>query len=180
VLTVLAHPTMEIGRAVLHLLRRAPPEREMLYLDMVMKALVDVHGSAAEELMENSGYEFQSSFFRRKLEQCIEQGMAQGIEQGIERGIEQGIERGIEQGIERGIAQGERKGRLAALQQVAFELAAGKLGSRPAALASSIDEIDDASVLTSLVVALGQAHGAEEVRAAVAQARQAPALSTPG
>ena len=147
VLSVLAHPELEIAEAAIEAIVPLPEDRKQLYLDVILSALPAAIRQILEARMQR--YEYQSDFARKYY--------GQGISEGLEKGLEKGRQEGREEG----------------LRAAVIALARARLKTVPADDLARIAVITDLRVLTELVTALGRARTAFGARAALARALNA-------
>jgi hypothetical protein len=77
VLSVLAHPELEIAEVALEAISRLREDQAKQYIDVILTALPDAHRQILEAQMQ--AYEYQSELARK----CDGQGLEQGREQGL-------------------------------------------------------------------------------------------------
>jgi hypothetical protein len=135
-LSVLAHPELEIAEAAIGAIAPLPADRAQLYLDVIMNALPPEVRRVLEARMIK-GYEYRSDFARRYYGQ----------------------------GRDRGRQEGLQVGRQAGLQAAVVALARCRLDELPEDVVAAIEALSEPRDLTELVTALGQAHNAAEARA---------------
>jgi len=173
VLSVLAHPELDLAEVAVEAITALPADQAKLYYDVVLMALPAALRQVLEARMEN--YEYRSEFARRYygqgLEKGREEGREKGREEGREKGREEGREKGREEGREKGREEGREKGREEGLRVAALALARAKLAGSAAADLTAIEGISDQGALTELITALGQARDEREARAALDVAR---------
>lgn len=148
VLSVLAHPELEIAELAIEAIAPLPGDRARLYFDVIMKTLPEVIRQLLEARMQR--YEYQSDFARKYY--------GQGITEGLEKGRQEGLQEGRQEGLQVG------------LRAAAVALARIKLGVLPDHDLVAIEAVTDPSVLTELITSLGEARGGAEVRAALDRA----------
>jgi len=149
VLSVMAHPELEVALAAVDAIQGLPGDQNQLYLDVILARLPDAARRALEKKMIK-GYEYQSEFARK----YYGQGREKGREEGRERGREEGRERGREEGM----------------RAAALALARAKLVVLSATDEAVIAGLHDERVLTALITALGRARSAARARAALERA----------
>jgi hypothetical protein len=152
VLSVLAHPELEIAETAIDAIAQLPADQARLYFDVIMTALPATIRQILEARMQR--YEYQSDFALK----YYGQGVAEGLEQGLERGLEQGLEKGLEQGLEKG------------LRAAVIALARTKLEALSDDDRAAIEAVSDQRVLTELITSLGRASGSLEARATLDRA----------
>jgi hypothetical protein len=81
VLSVLAHPELEIAEAAIDAIAQLPADQARLYFDVITTALPAAIRRILEARMQR--YEYQSDFARK----YYGQGVAEGLEQGLENGL---------------------------------------------------------------------------------------------
>ena len=88
VLAVKAHAHRPAGFqaavTALAIMEGLPPDRFVVYFDMIVASLDAAARRALEELMQSGQYEFQSEFARRYYNQGIEEGRQEGRQEGEE------------------------------------------------------------------------------------------------
>jgi len=136
VLSVMAHPELEVALAAAHAIEGLPEEQKRLYWDVILAGLPDTVRRALEMKMIK-GYEYQSEFARKYYSQGREEGRGEGHEHGREEGV-----------------------RVAVLT-----LARAKLVALSAADEAAIAAVHDERVLTALITELGRARNAARARA---------------
>ncbi len=164
VLTAMAHPSVEIARHAIDLVRSLPSDRCELYCDLIMKALADAFGSSWEASMLVNGhpYEYQSPFARS----FFAKGEAEGLRKGEAEGLRKGEAEGLRKGREQALREADEHQR-ASLRALAIELARGKLGSLPEPLPPVLSS-SDAARLSALILDLGKASTPEQALATLA------------
>jgi len=151
-LSVMAHPELEIAQAAIHAISGLPADRERLYLDIIMKALPATARQIVEAQMIK-GYQYQSDFARKYY--------GQGITEGLEKGRQEGHEEGRQEGREEGRQEG--------LRGAVVTLARTKLGKLSDDDVAAIEAVSDLRVLTELITSLGQTSSTRKARAALAR-----------
>jgi len=141
VLSVMAHPELQVAFAAVHATEGLPEEQSRLYLDIILARLPDAVRRALEMKMIK-GYEYQSEFARKYYSQGREEGRGEGHEHGREEGV-----------------------RVAVLT-----LARAKLVELSAADEAAIAALHDERVLTALITELGRARSAARARAVLDRA----------
>jgi hypothetical protein len=139
VLSVMAHPELEIAEAAIDAIARLPADQARLYLDVIMMALPEAIRQILEARMQH--YEYQSDFARK----YYGQGVAAGREEGRQAGREEGRQAGREEGRQDG------------LRAAVVALARTKLEALSDDDIAAIEAVSDQRVLTELVTSLGQA-----------------------
>jgi hypothetical protein len=142
ILSVLAHPDVEVALAAAAAVRGVPSESQAVYYDIIARQVPEIEETTME------GYEFKSETFLR--------GRAKGHEEGHEEGREQGREEGREQ------ARKE-------LQETVLELAHRKIPTLPVELEARISSTTIATML-ALMIALGEATTSESALEAIQRA----------
>jgi hypothetical protein len=114
VLSALAHPEVEVARAVLEVAPALDDDRAKFYVDLVLSRLDEVGRTVLEALMLLHGkkYEYQSEFAKKWVAEGLEQGLEQGREEGRQEGRQEGLALGKAQAVlaileARGIELGE-------------------------------------------------------------------------
>jgi flagellar biosynthesis/type III secretory pathway protein FliH len=164
VLSVLAHPELEIAEAAIDAIAQLPADQARLYFDVIMMALPAAIRRILEARMQH--YEYRSDFARKYYGQGVAEGLEKGLEQGLEKGLEQGLEKGLEQGLEKGLEQGLENG----LRTAVIALAHAKLEALSEDDLTAIEAVSDPRVLTELVTSLGRASSVLEARATLDRA----------
>jgi predicted transposase YdaD len=141
VLSVMAHPELEIATVAIEAISGLPEHLSRLYYDVILRALPAELRRRLEVRMIK-GYQYQSDFARKYYGQGREEGREQGREEGREEGLRTAI----------------------------VALARTKLKTVPPEDLARIAALTDVRVLTDLVSALGQAHTAVGARIALARA----------
>jgi hypothetical protein len=77
VLSVLAHPELEIAEVALEAISRLPEDQAQLYFDVILTALPAAHRQILEAQMQ--AYEYQSEFARKYYGQGLDEGREQGL-----------------------------------------------------------------------------------------------------
>jgi hypothetical protein len=81
-LSVMAHPEVEIAQAAIQAISGLPADRARLYLDVNMKALpVNARQIVEEQMIK--GYQYQSDFARKYYGQGHEEGREEGRQEGL-------------------------------------------------------------------------------------------------
>jgi predicted transposase YdaD len=158
-LSVLAHPELEIAEAAIGALALLPEDRARLYLDVIMTVLPEAIRQILEARMQH--YEYQSDFARKYYGQ------------GREEGREEGRQEGREEGREEGRQEGREAGRHEGLRAAVIMLARNKLEELSKIDIAAIEAMSDLPALAELVTWLGQAVGAAEARVALDRALRA-------
>jgi len=143
-LSVMAHPELEIAEVAIEAISQLPEDRRRLYLDVILMALPAAIRQILEARMQ--GYEYQSDFARKYYGQ------------------------GISEGLERGRKKGKREGKKEGLRAAVMTLARTKLGELPDDDIAVIEAVSDQRILTELITLLGQARSARKARAALDRA----------
>ena len=146
VLSVLAHPELEVAEVAVEAITQLPADLARLYLDVIMMALPAALRQSLEARMQ--GYEYRSEFARKYYGQGLEEGREAGREEGREAGREEGREAGREEG----------------LRTAALTLARAKLEGLSVDDVAAIQALRDQRALTALITALGRAAGHLEAR----------------
>jgi len=157
VLSVMAHPELEVALAAVDAIQGLPGDQNQLYLDVILARLPDAVRRALERKMIK-GYEYQSEFARKYYSQ------------GREEGREEGRKRGREEGRKRGREEGRKQGREEGMRAAALALARAKLVALSAADEAAIAALHDRSALSALITELGRARSAARARAALDRA----------
>jgi len=144
VLSVMAHPELEIAEAAIDAIAQLPADQARLYLDVIMMALPAAIRQILEARMQR--YEYQSDFARKYY--------GQGVAEGLEKGRQEGRQEGREDG----------------LRAAVVALARTKLEELSDDEIAAIEAVSDQRVLTELVTSLGQASGVLEARATLDRA----------
>ena len=139
-LSVMAHPELEIAEVAIDAISQLPADQSRLYLDVIMMALPAAIRQILEARMQ--GYEYQSDFARKYYGQGLEKGRQEGRQEGREEGLRAAV----------------------------VALARTKLEALSDADIAAIEAISDQRVLTELVTSLGQVRSASEARAALHRA----------
>lgn len=144
-LSVMAHPELEIAEVAVEAISQLPEDRKKLYLDVILMALPEALRKILEARMQ--GYEYQSDFARKYYGQ--------------------GISEGLEKGRRKGKREGKREGKKAGLRTAVVALARTKLGSLSGDDIAVIEALSDQRTLTELITLLGQARSARQARTAL-------------
>jgi hypothetical protein len=144
-LSVMAHPELEIAEVAVEALSQLPEDRKQLYLDVILMALPAAIRRILEARMQ--GYEYQSDFARKYYGQGRKEGRHEGRQQGRQ--------------------QGRKEGRHEGLRAAVVALARTKLKELSADDIAAIEAVSDQRVLTELVTSLGQARSVRKARAAL-------------
>jgi predicted transposase YdaD len=136
-LSVMAHPELEIAEVAVEALSQLPEDRRQLYLDVILMALPAAIRRILEARMQ--GYEYQSDFARKYY--------GQGRKEGRQKG--------------------RKEGRHEGLRAAVVALARTKLKNLSAEDIAAIKAVSDQRVLTELVTSLGQARSVRKARAAL-------------
>lgn len=81
-LSVIAHPELEIAQAAISALALLPEDRARLYLDVIMTVLPVTIRQSLEARMQ--GYEYQSDFARKYYGQGRQEGREEGRQEGLQ------------------------------------------------------------------------------------------------
>jgi len=163
-LSVMAHPELEIAEAAIEAISQLPEDRRRLYLDVILMALPEAVRRILEARME--GYEYQSDFARK----YYGQGRKEGRQEGRKKGRQEGRKKGRQEGRKKGRQEGRKEGRQEGLRAAVVALARTKLGELPDDDLATIEAVSNQRVLTELVTLLGQARSVREARAALDRA----------
>jgi len=147
-LSVLAHPELEIAQAAIQAISGLPADRVKLYLDVIMKAL-PANARQIVEAQMIKGYQYQSDFARKYYGQGHEEGRQEGREEGRQEGREEGRQEGLRGAV--------------------ITLARTKLGKLSDDDVAAIEAVSDLRVLTELITSLGQTSSTRKARAALAR-----------
>jgi hypothetical protein len=134
VLSVIAHPELEIAEVAIEAVSGLSEDKARLYLDVIMDALPEALRQIIEARMES--YQYKSEFARKYY--------GQGLDEGLEKGLEKGLERGLRTAL--------------------LALARAKVGALTDHEVAAIEAMHDQGALTELVTGLGQAPGAADAR----------------
>lgn len=93
--------------------------------------------------------------------------IAKGVKEGLVQGRKEGRQEGREKGLLKGRKEGQERGKLLALRDTALKLARVKLSKLSPAERAALKAVEDDRQLTELILALGQAEGREQARAAL-------------
>jgi len=140
VLSIMAHPELEIAEAAIGAIAQLPADQARLYFDVIMMALPAAIRRILEARMQR--YEYQSDFARK----YYGQGVAEGLEKGLEKGLENGLRAAV------------------------VALARTKLLVLSDDDLAAIEAVSDPRILTELVTSLGQASSLPEARATLDRA----------
>jgi hypothetical protein len=140
-LSVMAHPELEIAEVAIEAISQLPVDRRQLYLDVILMALPAATRRILEARMQ--GYEYQSDFARKYYGQ------------------------GRKEGRQKGRKEGRKEGRHEGLRAAVVALARTKLGELSDDDLAAIEAVSDQRLLTELVTLLGQARSARKARAAL-------------
>ena len=83
VLSVMAHPELDIAETAVDAIAQLPAEQARLYFDVVMMALPAALRRILEARVQR--YEYQSEFARKYYGQGVEEGLEKGLERGLEK-----------------------------------------------------------------------------------------------
>jgi flagellar biosynthesis/type III secretory pathway protein FliH len=168
VLSVMAHPELEIAEAAIDAISQLPADQARLYLDVIMMALPEAIRQILEARMQH--YEYQSDFARKYYGQGVAAGREEGRQAGREEGRQAGREEGRQAGREEGRQAGREEGRQDGLRAAVVALARTRLEALSADDIAAIEAVSDQRVLTELVTSLGQASSVVEARATLDRA----------
>jgi predicted transposase YdaD len=84
-LSVMAHPELEIAEVAINAISQLPADRSRLYLDVIMMAVPAAIRQILEARMQ--GYEYQSDFARKYYGQGREEGRQEGREEGLRAAV---------------------------------------------------------------------------------------------
>jgi hypothetical protein len=139
-LSVMAHPELEIAEVAVEAISQLPEDRRQLYLDVILMALPAAVRRILEARMQ--GYEYQSDFARKYYGQ----------------------------GRKAGRDEGRKEGRHQGLRAAVVALARTKLGELSDDDMAALEAVSAQRTLTELVTLLGQARSARKARAALDRA----------
>jgi hypothetical protein len=140
-LSVMAHPELEIAEVAIEAIAQLPVDRRQLYLDVILMALPEAIRRILEARMQ--GYEYQSDFARKYYGQ------------------------GRKEGRQAGRQKGRKEGRQEGLRAAVVALARTKLGKLSDDDLAAIEAVSDQLALTELITSLGQARSVRKARAAL-------------
>lgn len=100
---------------------------------------------------------------------CIAKGVEEGLVQGRREGRQEGLQAGREKGLVKGRKEGQERGKLLALRDTVRKMASAKMAKLTAAERGALKAVEDDRKLTELILALGQAEGRAQARAALTQ-----------
>ena len=140
-LSVMAHPELEIAEVAIEAISQLPVDRRQLYLDVILMALPAAIRRILEARMQ--GYEYQSDFARKYYGQ------------------------GRKEGRQAGRQKGRKEGRQEGLRAAVVALARTKLGKLSDDDLAAIEAVPDQLALTELITSLGQARTVRKARAAL-------------
>ncbi len=179
VLCALAHPNATSAKAAIATLRELPSDLADLYLQAIINALSPIEARIMEEQMIEErqmieefgpGVELYFRVFPRLCEhlaQIIEKQVIEKVREDISKQVREDIGKQVREDISKQVRE---EGDLIALQEVALKMVRAKLGDVLPADEAAIRELQDVGILSSLLVELGLADGAEKVRAVLAHA----------
>ncbi|MEO6773794.1 MAG: hypothetical protein ABI467_12380 [Kofleriaceae bacterium] len=136
VLSVLAHPELEVARAALAAISTLPGDRAGLYFDLILDVLpVELGNRIGANVLKN--YEFRSAFMREQLAKAVAEARAELLREGRDEGLREGRDEGLREGKCVGL-------RVALLGAVRIRVAAPvpELEARIAKL-TSVDVLED-------------------------------------
>jgi hypothetical protein len=148
-LSVIAHPELEIAEVAIEAISQLPEDRRRLYLDVILTALPEALRRILEARMQ--GYEYQSDFARKYYGQGRKEGRHEGRKEGRKEGRQ----------------KGRKEGRHEGLRAAVVALARTKLKELSADDIAAIEAVADQRVLTELIASLGQARSVRKARAAL-------------
>jgi hypothetical protein len=148
-LSVMAHPELEIAEVAVEAISQLPEDRRQLYLDVILHAVPAAIRKTLETQMIK-GYEYQSDFARKYYGQGRKEGRQEGRTEGRQKG--------------------RKEGRHEGLRAAVVALARTKLGELSDDDLAAIEAVSDQRLLTELVTLLGQARSARKARAALDRA----------
>jgi hypothetical protein len=192
VLHALAHPGSATARIAFEAIDGFPKQLQALSFVAIMNALPDTCREILEdEMLDNSNWEkamaeteYMQRYIDRRAERRaqekvqlmegeIQQRVEREIQQRLEAEIQQRLEAEIQQRLEAEVAQERERElaqeRLSFAQGLALALMRSKLGQVSAAEEAELCRLDGAS-LAPLILDLGLAADAEQLRAALARA----------
>jgi hypothetical protein len=155
-LSVMAHPELEVAEVAVEAISQLPEDRRQLYLDVILMALPAAVRRILEARMQ--GYEYQSDFARKYYGQGRKEGRQEGRKEGRQEGRKEGRQ------------EGRKEGRQEGLRAAVVALARTKLGELSDDDLAAIEAVSDQRVLTELVTSLGQARSIRKARAALDRA----------
>jgi hypothetical protein len=144
-LSVMAHPELEIAEVAIEAIAQLREDRARLYLDVIIAALPAERRRVLEARMIK-GYQYQSDFARKYYGQGLEEGQKKGRDEGREEGREEGLRTAV------------------------LTFARAKLGRLSDSDIAAIEAVSDERILTELIALLGQARSARSARAALDRA----------
>jgi hypothetical protein len=139
-LSVMAHPELEIAEVAVEAISQLPEDRRRLYLDVILMALPEAIRRILEARMQ--GYEYQSDFARKYYGQGREDGRQEGRQEGWQDGLRAAV----------------------------ITLARTKLGKLSDAELAAIEAVSDQRILSKLVTSLGRARSARTARVTLERA----------
>jgi flagellar biosynthesis/type III secretory pathway protein FliH len=100
-LSVMAHPELEIAEVAVGAISQLPEDRRQLYLDVILMALPAAIRRILEARMQ--GYEYQSDFARKYYGQGRKEGRQEGRKEGRQVGRKEGRQVGRKEGRHEGL-----------------------------------------------------------------------------
>jgi hypothetical protein len=85
VLSVLAHPELDVAEAAIGAIAQLPADQARLYFDVIMTALPAAIRQILEARMQR--YEYQSDFARKYYGQGVTEGLEKGLENGLRAAV---------------------------------------------------------------------------------------------
>jgi predicted transposase YdaD len=172
VLSVLAHPDLDVAETAMEAIGPLPSSQSELYSDIILASVPE----AVRKLLEArfmQGYQLQSEFARRQIneasEAAREAGRAEGREagrvEGREAGRVEGREAGRVEGREAGRVEGREAGRVEGLRSAVLTLARSRFDAVTDDDVAALAKLRDEDMLNELIVALGRPGTATEARA---------------
>ncbi len=148
-LSVMAHPELEIAEVAVEAISQLPEDRRQLYLDVILHAVpVAIRKTLETQMIKD--YEYQSDFARKYYGQGRKEGRKEGRHEGRK--------------------EGRQKGRHEGLRAAVVALGRTKLGELSDDDLAAIEAVSDQRLLTELVTLLGQVRSARKARAVLDRA----------
>jgi hypothetical protein len=156
VLSVLAHPDLDVAETAMEAIGPLPSSQGELYSDIILASVPE----AVRKLLEArfmQGYQLQSEFARRQINEASEAAR--------EAGRAEGREAGRVEGREAGRVEGREAGRVEGLRSAVLTLARSRFDAVTDDDVAALAKLRDEDMLNELIVALGRPGTATEARA---------------
>ena len=163
VLSALAHPDLDVAETAMEAIGPLPSSQSELYSDIILASVPE----AVRKLLEArfmQGYQFQSEFARRQINEASEAARRAGREAGHEEGRVEGRAEGRVEGRAEGRVEGRAEGRAEGLRSAVLTLARSRFDSVTDDDVAALAKLHDENALNELIAVLAKAGTVAEAR----------------